>query len=275
MNWLPPPNADPFHNVSGYNYIQPVVVTQNGPILHARLDYTINDRNSLYAAYGRQSQITDQPVNLNYIPSNSVLYPGGVTTGDISNIGSITYTHTFNSSLTNELTGATVLYQRSRQHGQSGCGFALHHERLQRRQRELQLPGRVQERRRLLGAGAAGLQQPRISECADARRLLQQPDSCEEGRARCAGGPELDQGSAFLPVRFLLRRRNDQRDGTRRLPAGPVHRSIRATHSTSTTAIRRDRSQTRSSSPARIRSPRERAAPRERRIWARASTRSR
>ncbi len=106
VNWLPPPNADPFHNVSGYNYIQPVVVTQNGPILHARLDYTINNRNSLYAAYGRQSQITDQPVNLNYIPSNSVLYPGGVTTGDISNIGSITYTHTFNSSLTNELTGA-------------------------------------------------------------------------------------------------------------------------------------------------------------------------
>ena len=106
VNWLPLPNADPFHNISGYNYIQPVVVSQNGDILHARIDYAINDRNSLYVAYGRQTQITDQPVNLGYIPSNSVLYPGGVTTGDISNIGSITYTHTFNSSLTNELTGA-------------------------------------------------------------------------------------------------------------------------------------------------------------------------
>ena len=83
-----------------------MVVSQNGDILHARLDYTINDSNSVYAAYGRQTQITDQPVNLGYIPSNSVLYPGGVTTGDISNIGSLTYTHTFNPSLTNELTAA-------------------------------------------------------------------------------------------------------------------------------------------------------------------------
>jgi len=106
VNWLPLPNADPFHNVSGYNYIQPVVVTQNGTILHSRLDYSINDKNSVYATYGRQSQITDQPVNLNYVPSNSVLYPGGVQTGDISNIGSITYTHTFSNSLTNEATVA-------------------------------------------------------------------------------------------------------------------------------------------------------------------------
>jgi Carboxypeptidase regulatory-like domain/TonB-dependent Receptor Plug Domain len=106
VNWLPLPNADPFHNVSGYNYIQPVIVNQNGDILHARVDYSINDRNSVYAAYGRQAQITDQPVSLGYVPSYSVLYPGGVTTGDISNIGSITYTHTFSSSLTNELSAA-------------------------------------------------------------------------------------------------------------------------------------------------------------------------
>jgi hypothetical protein len=106
VNWLPLPNADPFHNFGGYNYIQPVVVSQNGDILHARVDYAINDRNSVYAAYGRQTQITDQPVSLGYIPTNSVLYPGGVTTGDISNIGSLTYTHTFNPSLTNELSAA-------------------------------------------------------------------------------------------------------------------------------------------------------------------------
>ncbi|HEV2577255.1 MAG TPA: carboxypeptidase regulatory-like domain-containing protein [Acidobacteriaceae bacterium] len=112
VNWLPLPNADPFHNVSGYNYIQPVVVNQNGDILHARVDYAINDRNSVYAAYGRQSQITDQPVNLNYIPSNSVLYPGGITTGDISNIASLTYTHTFSSSVTNEVEAAISFYSQ-------------------------------------------------------------------------------------------------------------------------------------------------------------------
>jgi hypothetical protein len=106
VNWLPVPNADPFHNISGYNYIQPVIVTQNGNMLHARLDYNINDSNQVYLAYGRQSQVTDQPVGLGYVPSNSVLYPGGVTTGDISNIGSITYTHTFGPTMTNEANAA-------------------------------------------------------------------------------------------------------------------------------------------------------------------------
>ncbi|HTV09012.1 MAG TPA: carboxypeptidase regulatory-like domain-containing protein [Candidatus Aquilonibacter sp.] len=106
VNWLPPPNADPFHNISGYNYIQPVVVNQNGDILHARIDYNLNDRNQFYVTYGRQTQITDQPVSLGYIPTNSVLYPGDVTTGDISNIGSITYTHTFGPTLTNEVNAA-------------------------------------------------------------------------------------------------------------------------------------------------------------------------
>lgn len=106
VNWLPLPNADPFHNISGYNYIQPVVVNQNGDILHARVDYNIGDRDQIYASYGRQTQITDQPVSLGYIPSYSVLYPGGVTTGDISNIGSITYAHTFGPTLTNEVNAA-------------------------------------------------------------------------------------------------------------------------------------------------------------------------
>ncbi len=76
VNWLPLPNADPFVNVNGYNYIQPVVQTQNGDILHARLDYSINDSNKVYISYGRQTQISQDPVNLGYIPNYSVLYPG-------------------------------------------------------------------------------------------------------------------------------------------------------------------------------------------------------
>ena len=109
VNWLPLPNADPFVNVSGYNYIQPVVQTQNGNILHARIDYPINDNNKLYASYGRQTQITDQPVSLGWVPNYSALYPGGVTTGDISNILSVTYTRVFGTSVTNELNAAVSL----------------------------------------------------------------------------------------------------------------------------------------------------------------------
>ncbi len=109
VNWLPLPNADPFQNSSGYNYIQPVTQTQNGNIFHARLDYSINDNNKVYASYGRQTQITDQPAGLGYSPQYAALYPGGVTTGDISHIISATYTRVFGPSVTNELNAAVSL----------------------------------------------------------------------------------------------------------------------------------------------------------------------
>jgi hypothetical protein len=82
------------------------VQTQNGDILHARIDYSIDDNNKLYATYGRQSQIAQQPVSLNSVPNNAALYPGGVTTGDISNIGQVTYTRVVSATVTNELNAA-------------------------------------------------------------------------------------------------------------------------------------------------------------------------
>jgi hypothetical protein len=103
LNWLPLPNADPFTNSSGYNYVQEVIQHQNGSIFHARVDYSINDFNKLYATYGLQKQITQDPVAFGYVPQASVLFPGQVTSGDISNIFSLTYTHVFGSSITNEL----------------------------------------------------------------------------------------------------------------------------------------------------------------------------
>ena len=109
VNWLPLPNANPFGNTNGYNYIQPVEQTQNGDLLHARLDYSINDNNKLYITYGRQTQITQDPVDLGFAPAASVLYPGGVTTGDISNIISVNYTRVFGSSITNEFNAAMSL----------------------------------------------------------------------------------------------------------------------------------------------------------------------
>ncbi|MGA7158737.1 MAG: carboxypeptidase regulatory-like domain-containing protein [Acidobacteriaceae bacterium] len=109
VNWLPLPNADPFANLSGYNYVQPVVQTQNGDLLHARIDYSINDNNKLYVSYGRQTQITQDPVSLGYAPNFSVEYPGDVTTGDISNILSLNYTRVFGASVTNQFNGSISL----------------------------------------------------------------------------------------------------------------------------------------------------------------------
>jgi hypothetical protein len=103
LNWLPLPNSDPFTNISGYNYVQEVLQQQNGSMFHSRVDYSISDSNKLNATYGRQSQVTQDPVAYGYAPQASVLFPGQVTSGDISNIFSLTYTHVFGASVTNEL----------------------------------------------------------------------------------------------------------------------------------------------------------------------------
>ncbi len=102
VNWLPLPNADPFVNEQGYNYVQPVVQTQNGYMLHIRLDYNLSDSSKLYATWGRQQQVSDQPVGWNSVPNDSMVYPGQVTAGDLSNIFSLHYTRTFGSSVANE-----------------------------------------------------------------------------------------------------------------------------------------------------------------------------
>lgn len=106
VNWLPLPNADPFTNDNGYNYIQNVMQDQNGTQLHTRIDYTIDEKNRLFMAWGRQSQIRQNPVNMGYIPTASMVYPGGVTNGDISNILSASYARFFGPSISNELTAA-------------------------------------------------------------------------------------------------------------------------------------------------------------------------
>ncbi len=106
INWLPQPNANPFTNEQGYNYIQEVVQTQNGSQLHARLDYNLSDADKIYVTWGRQAQISQEPVAWGYAPSDAMEYPGQVTAGDISNILSIHYTKTIGSSLTNEASGA-------------------------------------------------------------------------------------------------------------------------------------------------------------------------
>jgi hypothetical protein len=102
LNWLPLPNADPFVNEQGYNYVQQVIQTQNGSQLHARVDFNLSDYNKFYATWGRQSQISDEPVAWGYIPNDSMLYPGDITAGDISNVFSLHYTRIFGASVTNE-----------------------------------------------------------------------------------------------------------------------------------------------------------------------------
>ena len=108
LNWMPLPNANPFTNNDGFNYIQEVLQTQNGSQFHSKVDYHINDSNSLSVGYYLQRQISEAPVSYG-IPSAAVLYPADVTNGDISNVMFANYVHNFSPHLTNELNLAMSL----------------------------------------------------------------------------------------------------------------------------------------------------------------------
>jgi len=107
VNWFPLPNADPFTNPFGYNYIQQIIQNQNGEQFKATLNYNISDKSSLFLVYGLQKQIAQDPVDLNqFFPSGAVPYPGNVTTGDVSNVLSARYSRTIGSMMSNQLSAA-------------------------------------------------------------------------------------------------------------------------------------------------------------------------
>ncbi|MEI9967983.1 MAG: carboxypeptidase-like regulatory domain-containing protein [Terracidiphilus sp.] len=54
VNWFPAPNADPFTNPFGYNYIKQLEQNQNGSVFRATLQYNINATNNLFFVYGLQ-----------------------------------------------------------------------------------------------------------------------------------------------------------------------------------------------------------------------------
>ena len=106
VNWMPAPNADPFTNRFGYNYIQQLIQQQNGEQFKATLQYNVSDKNTLFFVYGLQKEVDQDPVALGYFPASSMPYPGNVTTGDVSNIMAARYTRTLGASLTNEFDAA-------------------------------------------------------------------------------------------------------------------------------------------------------------------------
>ncbi len=106
VNWFPAPNADPFTNPFGYNYIKQLEQNQNGGVFRSTLQYNIDSNNNLFLVYGLQKEIDEDPVALGYFPTGGVPYPGDITTGDVSNILAARWTRLFGSSVTNELSAA-------------------------------------------------------------------------------------------------------------------------------------------------------------------------
>lgn len=107
---FPHANATPTVANSGANYINQIVQNQNGWQFNGRIDYNWNDNNKFYISYNRQAEDNQMPVNLYWIPANSVPYPGNVVSNSSAHAVSLNYTRIFSPSLTNEAIASFTYY---------------------------------------------------------------------------------------------------------------------------------------------------------------------
>jgi hypothetical protein len=106
LNIIPLPNKA---NTDGYNYTHLNLENSDSYQLRGRLDFNLNSNNKLYMVYGGQFGTTSHiPEQIYYSPASGGGLEGGIDTpGKInssvhSHMGSLNYTHIFNSRLTNE-----------------------------------------------------------------------------------------------------------------------------------------------------------------------------
>jgi len=99
---IPKPNANP-SATGGFNYLDPVTQDQNGWMWRTRADYNYSDNSKFYATYQIQKETDITPVHLWWTPSNSIKFPGGLSSVDNSKTISGHYVKIINPTLTNDL----------------------------------------------------------------------------------------------------------------------------------------------------------------------------
>lgn len=105
--------VDPASNGAHYNYFYPVPAKHNGYVYRLRGDYSFSDKDKLFITfqYSKDSQPADGDSHMWWLPSNSVLFPGGgltnpTTTKNVTG----NFLHTFSPTLTNQITGFWTYY---------------------------------------------------------------------------------------------------------------------------------------------------------------------
>ncbi len=105
INQVPLPNANPLQT-RGYNYVKPENTNQNGWMERTRVDYNLSDNDKVYATYQIQKETDTMPVHIWWQPTNSIPFPGGLSSHDNSQTVSGHYIKIVNPTLTNDFSGA-------------------------------------------------------------------------------------------------------------------------------------------------------------------------
>jgi hypothetical protein len=113
MGLMPKANANPVTTPGGYNYFYAVPALHNGYVLRGRGDYDFNDNNKLFVTYqySSDSQPSDGDSHMWWLPSNSVVFPGGGL-ANFTQTKNITANllHVFSPTLTNQMTAFWTYY---------------------------------------------------------------------------------------------------------------------------------------------------------------------
>jgi hypothetical protein len=101
LNEIPKPNRTPTQDLD-YNYVKPLINTNNGYMFHTRVDYNLSDNTKAYISYNQQHELYGQPVMRWWLASDAVDYPGGVSDSAHSKTLSASLVKVFSPSTTNE-----------------------------------------------------------------------------------------------------------------------------------------------------------------------------
>ena len=102
MKLYPAPNAVP-SATGGFNYVQAETFNQNNTEFKTREDYSISDNTKLFVRYSRQRETQQFPVGLWWRQTDQVPYPTPVLGKNKSDSVSVSLTHVFSPTLTNEV----------------------------------------------------------------------------------------------------------------------------------------------------------------------------
>ena len=99
---MPVPNADPFQT-GGYNYVNDILVDQNGHQLLARVDWNTSESSKLFVRYARQREVQPFVIGLwERSGERQLPYPSPISGKNQSDSVTVSLTHVFDPTLTNE-----------------------------------------------------------------------------------------------------------------------------------------------------------------------------
>jgi hypothetical protein len=102
LNLYPQPNSDPAQT-GGFNYTDNLLIDQNGTQALARLDFNLSESTKLFLRYNRQRETQPFVIGLWWRNGqNQVPYPSSISGKNRSDSGTVSLTHVFDPTLTNE-----------------------------------------------------------------------------------------------------------------------------------------------------------------------------